>query len=112
MMNTTNLIGRWTKDPDLRYTPQGTAVANGTIAVQRPYAKEGQQDVDFINVVIWNKQAENACNYTKKGSLVGVVGHLQTRTYDDKDKKTVYVTEVVAERVQFLDSKKSEGQSA
>ena len=103
-------VGRLTRDLDLRYTGTGTgtAVANGTIAVNRPFKNQaGEQEADFVNIVIWRKAAENAANFTKKGDRIGVVGRLQSRTYDDKDGKTIYVTEVVAESVQFLESRTS-----
>ena|SRR5690625_904095 len=107
-LNRTVLVGRLVRDVDLRYTPSGTAVANFTIACNRPFkSKDGDQEADFINCVIWRKPAENAAQYTKKGSLVGVDGRLQSRTYDDKDGKKVYVTEVVADSVQFLEPKSS-----
>lgn len=99
-------VGRLVRDPDLRYTPSGVAVCNMTLAINRPFKNQaGENEADFINVVIWRKAAENTSNYTSKGSLVGVTGRLQSRRYDDKDGKTVFVTEVVAESVQFLDSK-------
>lgn len=105
-MNRTILVGRLTKDPDLRYTPNGVAVANFTIAVNRPFKnKEGNTDADFINCQIWRRQAENLANYTKKGSLIGVDGRIQTRSFDGEDGKRVFITEVNAESVQFLDSK-------
>ena len=105
-MNRTVIIGRLTKDVDLRYTGNGVAVANFTVAVNRPFKnQEGKNEADFINCVVWRKQAENLANYMKKGSQIGVDGRLQTRTYDDKDGKTVFVTEVVADSVQFLESK-------
>ena len=107
-MNRTILVGRLTRDPDLRYTPTGTAVANFTIAVNRPFkSKDGDQEADFINCVVWRKPAENLANYMKKGSQIGVDGRLQSRTYEDKDDKKVFVTEVVADSVQFLEPKGS-----
>lgn len=106
MMNSVNIVGRLVRDIDLRYTPSGVAVGNGTVAANRPFKNQaGENEADFINIVIWRKAAENTANYTSKGSLVGVTGRLQSRRYDDKDGKTVFVTEVVAESVQFLDSK-------
>lgn len=106
MLNRTVLVGRLTRDPDLRYTPNGVAVANFTVAVNRPFSnQEGKQEADFINCVVWRKQAENLANYMSKGSQIGVDGRLQSRTYDDKDGKTVFVTEVVADSVQFLEPK-------
>lgn len=104
-MNNVSLIGRLTKDPELRYTPSGVAVARFTLAVNRQYKKEGEQQADFINVVTWRKTAENTANFLRKGSLVGVVGRIQTGSYDGQDGKKVFTVEVVAENVQFLESK-------
>lgn len=104
MMNRVILVGRLTKEPDLRYTPTGVAVATFTLAVNRAFAnQQGEREADFINCVIWRKQAENVANYLKKGSLCGVDGRLQTRHYDGQDGKRIYVTEVLAESVQFLE---------
>lgn len=106
MLNRVVLVGRLTRDVDLRYTPNGVAVSNFTIAVNRPFKnQQGENEADFINCVVWRKPAENLANYMKKGNQIGVDGRLQTRTYEDKDGKTVYVTEVVADSVQFLESK-------
>jgi len=106
MINRVTLVGRLTKDVDLRYTQNGIAVANFSIAVQRNFKNQnGDYDADFINCVVWRKPAENLANYMKKGSQVGVDGRLQSRTYKDKDGKTVFVTEVVADSVQFLESR-------
>jgi single-strand DNA-binding protein len=106
MLNRVVLVGRLTKDPDLRYTPNGTAVANFTVAVNRPFSnQQGNREADFINCVVWRRPAENLANYMKKGSMVGVDGRVQTRTYDGQDGKTVFVTEIVADSVQFLESK-------
>lgn len=106
MLNRVVLVGRLTRDPDLRYTPSGVAVANFNIAVNRPFKKEGEeQQADFINGVAWRAQAENLANYMKKGSQIGVDGRVQTRNYEGSDGKTVYVTEVVAESIQFLEPK-------
>ncbi|MBU5594457.1 single-stranded DNA-binding protein [Amphibacillus sp. MSJ-3] len=108
MLNRVVLVGRLTKDPDLRYTASGVAVANFTVAVNRPFSnQQGDREADFINCVIWRKPAENLANYMGKGSLVGVDGRIQTRSYDGQDGKRVYVTEVVADSVQFLESKNS-----
>jgi single-strand DNA-binding protein len=110
MLNRVVLVGRLTKDPELRYTPNGTAVANFTVAVNRPFANQnGDREADFINCVIWRKQAENLANYMKKGSMVGIDGRIQTRSFDGQDGKRVFITEIVAESVQFLESKSSEG---
>ncbi|WP_440897387.1 single-stranded DNA-binding protein [Amphibacillus sp. Q70] len=108
MLNRVVLVGRLTKDPDLRYTASGIAVANFTIAVNRPFSnQQGDREADFINCVVWRKAAENLANYMSKGSLIGVDGRIQTRSYDGQDGKRVYVTEVVADTVQFLESKNS-----
>ncbi|MBE7123469.1 single-stranded DNA-binding protein [Bacillus cereus] len=104
MLNRIILVGRLTKDPSIRYTQNGVAVTTFTLAVNRAFAnQQGEREADFINCVVWKKQAENAANYLKKGSLAGVDGRLQTRNYDGQDGKRVYVTEVVAESVQFLE---------
>lgn len=106
MINRVVLVGRLTKDPELRYTQNGIAVANFTIACNKPFKKDGEeQQADFINCVIWRKPAESLANYMSKGSLIGVEGSIQTRNYDDSDGKRVYVTEVLAASVQFLESK-------
>ncbi|EPS5569638.1 single-stranded DNA-binding protein [Listeria monocytogenes] len=106
MMNRVVLVGRLTKDPDLRYTPAGAAVATFTLAVNRPFKNgQGEQEADFIQCVVWRKPAENVANFLKKGSLTGVDGRVQTRNYEGNDGKRVYVTEIVAESVQFLEPK-------
>ncbi|MHC1732000.1 MAG: single-stranded DNA-binding protein [Bacteroidales bacterium] len=102
-MNSVILIGRWTKDIDLKFIPNtGAAVATGTIAVDRRFQKDKEKEADFINIVMWNKTAENASQYTGKGKLCGIKGRLQSRSYE-KDGHRVYITEVVADEVQFLD---------
>ena len=111
MMNVSVFEGRLTKDLDLKVTPSGAYVLNTTVAVNRAVRTEGQPEADFIPVVVWNKQAENMAKYLKKGSLISVEGRIQTRTFEHEG-KTNYVTEVVANRVNFLETKKSEGQSA
>ena len=111
-MNKVILIGRLTRDPELRHTPQGTAVCQITVAVNRRGAQPGQQDADFINVSVWGVQAENVARYMAKGRQVAVEGRIQTRNYDDKDGKKVYVTEVIATNVQFFDSKGANSDSA
>jgi single-strand DNA-binding protein len=106
MINNVTLVGRLTKDPELKYTPNGVAVANFTLAVNRPFkSAAGENEADFINITVWRKPAENAANFLKKGSLAGVTGSIQTRNYEGTDGKRVYVTEVVADRVQFLEPK-------
>ncbi|MFD2627353.1 single-stranded DNA-binding protein [Oceanobacillus kapialis] len=108
MLNRVVLVGRLTKDPDLRYTPNGVAVANFTIAVNRPFSnQQGNREADFINCVVWRRPAENLANFMKKGSMIGVDGRVQTRTFDGQDGKTVFVTEIVADSVQFLETKGS-----
>lgn len=108
MLNRVVLVGRLTKDPDLRYTPNGVAVANFTVAVNRPFSNQsGNREADFINCVIWRRPAETLANYMKKGSLIGVDGRIQTRSFEGQDGKMVYITEVVADSVQFLESKGS-----
>ncbi|TWI59611.1 single-stranded DNA-binding protein [Halalkalibacter nanhaiisediminis] len=104
MLNRVVLVGRLTRDPELRYTPNGVAVANFTLAVNRTFSnKQGEREADFINCVVWQKPAENVANYLKKGSLAGVDGRIQTRSYDNNEGRRVFVTEVVAESVQFLE---------
>jgi len=112
MMNRVILVGRLTKDPELRYTPNGVAVATFTLAVNRSFTNaQEEREADFINVVVWRKPAENTANFLKKGSLAGVDGRIQTRSYEGQDGKRVYVTEVMAESVQFLEPKSSGNQS-
>lgn len=105
MINNVTLVGRLTKDPELKYTANGIAVVNFTLAVNRAFKTENGPNADFINISVWRKAAENCANFLKKGSLAGVIGSIQTRTYDGTDGKKVYVTEIQAERVQFLDTK-------
>ncbi|MGJ7920620.1 single-stranded DNA-binding protein [Neobacillus sp. LXY-4] len=108
MMNRVVLVGRLTKDPDLRYTPNGVPVATFTLAVNRTFSnQQGEREADFINCVIWRRPAENVANFLKKGSLAGVDGRIQTRSYEGQDGKRVYVTEVVADSVQFLEPRSS-----
>jgi len=110
MMNRVVLVGRLTKDPDLRYTPNGVPVATFTLAVNRPFSSQsGEREADFINCVVWRKPAENVANFLKKGSLAGVDGRIQTRNYEGQDGKRVYVTEVQAESVQFLEPRNASG---
>lgn len=110
MLNRWVGVGRLTKDVDLKYTPNGVPVASFTLAVNRTFTnQQGEREADFINCVVWRKPAENAANYLSKGSLAGVDGRLQTRSYEGQDGKRVYVTEVVADSVQFLEPKKQGG---
>ena len=110
-MNRTVLVGRLTKDVDLRYTQSGKAVANFTLAVNRPFKNaQGDTDADFIMCQSWGKQAENLAQYMGKGSQIGVDGRIQTRNYENDQGQRVYVTEVVADSVQFLEPKKQGNQ--
>ncbi|HDA2369192.1 TPA: single-stranded DNA-binding protein [Staphylococcus aureus] len=111
MLNRTVLVGRLTKDPELRSTPNGVNVGTFTLAVNRTFTNaQGEREADFINVVVFKKQAENVKNYLSKGSLAGVDGRLQTRNYENKDGQRVFVTEVVADSVQFLEPKNNNQQ--
>ncbi|GIM48511.1 single-stranded DNA-binding protein 1 [Collibacillus ludicampi] len=109
MLNRIILIGRLTADPELRYTPQGTAVARFTLAVNRPYTNQGENEADFIDIVVWQKLAETAAQYLKKGRLTAVEGRLQIRNYENREGKRVRVAEVVADSVRFLDRGESNG---
>ncbi|BDR57403.1 single-stranded DNA-binding protein [Xylocopilactobacillus apis] len=112
MINNVVLVGRLTKDPDLRYTSNGTAVASFTVAVDRNFTNaQGAREADFINCVVWRKQAETFSNYMHKGSLVGIEGRIQTRNYEGNDGKRVYVTEVMVNNFSFLEAKGSGGGS-
>ena len=106
-MNKVILMGRLTRDPEVRYTTNTNAlVCSYSLAVNRRFKSEGQPDADFINIVSWGKTAEFCSKYFTKGQQVGVIGRMQTRNYDDKDGRKVYVTEVVAEEAYFADSKR------
>ena len=113
MINNVVLVGRMTRDAELRYTPSNVAVATFTLAVNRTFkSQNGEREADFINVVMWRQQAENLANWAKKGSLVGITGRIQTRSYDNQQGQRVYVTEVVAENFQMLESRSArEGQT-
>ncbi len=104
MINRVVLVGRLTKDPELRYTPSGVPMARFTIAVNRAFSnQQGEKEADFIGCIAWRKQAENLANFMKKGSLIGVEGRIQTGSYEGQDGKRVYTTDVVADAVQFLE---------
>ena len=106
MINRVVLVGRMTRDPELRRTPLGDAVTSFTLAVNRNYtSRDGQQQADFINCVVWRKPAENVERYCSKGSLVGVEGRIQTRSYDNSQGQKVYVVEVICDSVQFLETR-------
>ncbi len=112
MINNVVLTGRLTKDVDLRYTGTGTAVASFTLAVNRQFkSQSGERETDFINCVMWRKSAENFANFTRKGSLVGIQGRIQTRNYEGNDGKRVYVTEVVADNFTLLESQNKDGKA-
>lgn len=112
MINRVILVGRLTKDPEYRQTPSGVSVATFTLAVNRSFTNsQGEREADFINVVVFRKQAENVNKYLSKGSLAGVDGRIQSRSYENNEGRRVFVTEVVADSVQFMDSKGSNQQS-
>ena len=106
-MNKVFLIGRLTRDPELRYTGNNTPVTSFTIAVNRPYTNQsGEREADFIPVVVWRRQAESVKNYLSQGSQVAVEGRIQVRNYDDQNGQRRYVTEVIADSVEFIGSKR------
>lgn len=107
MINNVTLVGRITKEPELRYTQQNKAVASFTLAVNRQFKNSnGEREADFINCVIWGKSAENLANWTHKGQLIGVTGSIQTRNYENQQGQRVYVTEVVVTNFQPLEKSK------
>lgn len=111
-MNKVFLIGRLTRDPELRYTGNNTAVATFSVAVNRNFTNQsGEREADFINIVVWRKQAENVKNYLSQGSQVAIDGRIQVRNYDDQNGQKRYITEVVADNVEFLGSKNSSNNS-
>ena len=113
MLNRVILIGRLTKDPELRYTPGGIAVTQFTLAVDRPFkGEDGEREADFIPVVTWRQLAETCANYLRKGRLTAVEGRIQVRNYEGNDGKRVYVTEIIADNVRFLESSRDNGQSS
>ena len=106
MINSIVLVGRLTKDPELKYTGNNIAVASFGLAVNRTFKDaNGERETDFINCVIWRQQAENLANWAKKGALIGITGRIQTRNYENQQGQRVYVTEVVAENFQLLESR-------
>jgi single-strand DNA-binding protein len=111
-MNRVILIGRLTRDPDMRYLPNGTAVTSFTLAVDRPFTNgNGEREADFIPIVTWRQLAEVCANYLRKGSLCAVEGRIQVRNYDNNEGKRVYVTEVVADNVRFLERPKENSEN-
>ncbi len=112
-MNRVVLIGRLARDPELRYTSSNIATCTFSLAVNRNFTNQaGEREADFINIVVWRKQAENCKNYLNQGSQVAVEGRIQTRNYEDQNGQKRYVTEVVADNVQFLDTKAAREQRA
>lgn len=110
MLNRVILIGRLTRDPELRYTPAGVAVTQFTLAVDRPFTSQGgEREADFIPVVTWRQLAETCANYLRKGRLTAVEGRIQVRNYENNEGKRVYVTEVIADNVRFLESNREGG---
>lgn len=106
MLNRIVLIGRLTADPSLKFTPNGKAVANFSLAVDRQFRnQQGEKEADFINIVVWGTQAENSANFLSKGKLAAVDGRLQIRSYDGQDGQKRWITEVVADNVRFLSPK-------
>lgn len=105
MINRVVMVGRMTRDPELRRTGSGAAVTSFTLALNRNYNSADGQQADYISCVVWNKVAENVAQYCSKGSLVGVEGRLRSRTYDNAQGQRVYVTEVVCDSVQFLETR-------
>lgn len=106
MINSVCLVGRLTRDPELKYTGNNIAVASFSLAVNRNFKDaNGERETDFINCVIWRQSAENLANWAKKGALIGITGRIQTRSYENQQGQRVYVTEVVAENFQMLESR-------
>lgn len=109
MINNVTLVGRLTKEPELKYTQQSKANTSFTLAVNRAFKNaNGEREADFINCVIWGKSAENLANWTHKGQLIGVTGNIQTRNYENKQGQRIYVTEVVANNFQVLEKSSQE----
>lgn len=108
MINNVVLVGRLTKDPELKYTQSGIAVTRFTLAVNRTFTnQQGQREADFINCITWRKQAENTANFLNKGSLAGIEGRIQTSNFEGKDGNRIFMTEILVDRVQFLEPKGS-----
>jgi len=106
MINQVTLVGRLTRDPELKFTTEGTPVTQITLAVNRNYRNQnGEIDTDFVQCTLWRKSAENTCQYCRKGGVLGITGRLQSRYYDNREGKRIYITEVIAESVRFLSSK-------
>ena len=113
MINNVTLVGRLTKDPELKYTPSNIAITTFNMAVNRNFKnQDGNREADFINCMIWRQQAENFANWVKKGNLVGITGRIQTRSYDNQQGQRVYVTEVVADTFQLLEKRDNSANQA
>ena len=112
MLNRTILIGRLTRDPDMKYTPAGLAVTQFTLACDRPVAAGKEKEADFIPIVTWRQLAENCANYLKKGRLCAVEGRIQTRNYENNEGRRIYITEVVADNVRFLERGEQQSQES
>jgi single-stranded DNA-binding protein 4 len=113
MINNVTLVGRLTRDPELRYTPSNIAITTFNMAVNRNFKnQDGNREADFINCMIWRQQAENFANWVKKGNLVGITGRIQTRSYDNQQGQRVYVTEVVADTFQLLEKRDNSANQA
>lgn len=111
MMNNVSLVGRLTKDPELRYSPNGIAITRFTLAVNRTFSEQGgERKADFIPIVVFKKKAENVANFLSKGSMAGVTGRIETGSYEGQDGKRIYTTQVIADSVQFLDSRSNGAQ--
>lgn len=111
-MNSVDLVGRLTKDIDLKYTTNGTAVGTFNLAVNNHFKKDQEDSADFIRCVIWRKSAENLANFTQKGSQIGVEGRIQTRNYENQQGQRVFVTEILVEKFHLLDSKNDQNNGA
>lgn len=109
MLNRVILIGRLTKDPELRYLPNGVATGTFTLAVDRPTSKDKEREADFIPIVTWRQLAESCANYLRKGRLCAVEGRIQVRNYENNEGRRIYVTEIVADNVRFLESNREAG---
>ena len=111
MLNNVSLVGRMTRDAELRYTANNQAVATFTLAVNRNFkSQNGEREADFINCVIWRQQADNLANWAKKGALIGITGRIRTRNFENQQGQRVYVTEVVADSFQLLEFNKQNNQ--
>lgn len=113
MINNVVLVGRLTKEPELRYTPSGIPMTRFTVAVNRTFSnQQGEREADFIQCIAWRKQAENLANYMKKGNMIGVEGRIQTGSFEGQDGKRVYTTDVVADGIQFLEPRSNGSQTS